>query len=149
MNKIMLILASVVPIGGLAAGGMVAMGVPPLGTPAAVEERPAPAALAPPPAFVDVGIVGVPIIEDRRIVRNLILQLSLDVAPEAKPLVEEALPRLQNNFLSELLGFMPGHMRDRDQVDLAVVKRRLTRVCERLLGHGVVRDVLVTGLQER
>ncbi|MBW7849183.1 MAG: hypothetical protein H3C38_01650 [Rhodospirillales bacterium] len=149
MNKALLIVASLLPIGGLAAGGMAALGLPPFATSAGVDEAATAAPPAPPPAFVEVGLVGVPIIEDKRVVKSLVLQVKLDVDPKEKLRVEESLPRLQNNFLSDLLEFIPRHLRDRDNVDLTVVKLRLTMVCDRLLGKGVVNDVLVMSFMER
>lgn len=152
MNKAVVIVVGLVSLLGAAAGGMAHLGVPPFGAPAAAQTVVAevvPATVVVPPTFVDAGLVGVPVIKGNKVVKSVVLQLQLDVEPGAKSRIEANLPRLQHGFLADLMAFMPAHLKDRSQVDIAAVKRRLAWVCERVIGPGAVREVLIMGIQER
>lgn len=96
-----------------------------------------------PPSFVDFGLLIVPVVQDREVKKQAEMILRLEVPHEKKEVVAQHLPRLQNAYLQELMSFLPIHLRDSDKLDQAVVRRRLTALSERVLGPGMVKDVLI------
>lgn len=96
-----------------------------------------------PPAYVDFGLLIVPVVQDREVRKQAELILRLEVPFEKKELVAQNLPRLQNAYLQDMMSFLPIHLRDSDRLDQAVVRRRLVLLSEKVLAPGLVKDVVI------
>ena len=91
----------------------------------------------------------VPIIREGAVTGHLILEIQLEVpglAAEAK--LRERLPRLTDAFMTELHSLTSlRYVQDRGR-DLPFFKQRLRKVADRILGPGVLGDVLIDGLDD-
>jgi hypothetical protein len=138
---IMGVVALLVLVGG-AVGGMVAFKVGPFKP--AMEEAAEPSAQPmAKPSIIKMDTMPIPVINDRELQRRIDFTIKLSVDPDKKDEIYGVLPRLQNAFVSDMLVFMPLHMRGRKDADPDLVKKRLMKVADRTLGPGVVREVLL------
>jgi flagellar protein FliL len=131
---------------GAAVGGLYFWGIDPLAklgivnpTPHTDEPPPAP----PPPSYVDFGLLIVPVIQDREVKKQVEMILRLEVPADKKELVANNLPRLQNAYLQDMMAFMPLQLRDGQRLDVPGVRRRLMMTGEKVMGPGLIKDVMI------
>jgi hypothetical protein len=102
------------------------------------------------PAFVKIPPIVVPVIEGDKVTRqvgvNLVLELAEgrsadDIAPKQQ--------RLQDAFISDLYGIYQARAGSDRPVSEQVVKARFGRSAARVLGPGVVKDVLIQQMFEQ
>ena len=137
-------MGKIVVIGGLAGalllGGYVVLGN---AEEAAAE---APAVETSEAVYIEMQPLSAPIMRNKRVRYYIHMTVSLQVAGEdAKRKVYQHMPRLRDAFVRDLHGRSVTRGRDDQSVDFAAVKARLLAQSERVLGAGLVTDVLVTG----
>lgn len=151
MKKIIIILVLLVLIAGGALGGLAIAGMGPLAMYFA-ESKPESVAAdlsEAPPGLVDLETIAVPIFEGNLVRSRLFLNVQISVDPASGGTVAANMPRLQDAVLSDLLVYMPFHLRDRDKVDLSLVRNRLLKVARKVAGDSAVREVTITSAFER
>lgn len=101
------------------------------------------------PIFVDMEPFVIPVIREDRVVKYLSLAVKLDInGPEAKKKVDEMMPYLRDAFLTRLHAVLSRG--DPNQTyDAEKLKRQLLAESERVLGPGLVRDVLIGSVAEK
>lgn len=147
---IFMVIAFLLMVGAII-GGLYFWGIDPLekfnvlvGNAPAPAERNAPQpVVATPPSFVDFGLLIVPVVQDREVKKQAEMILRLEVPFDKKEVVAQNLPRLQNAFLADMMGFLPYQLRDSSTLDTVVIRRRLGALCDKVLGPGLVKDVSI------
>ncbi|GAA0569875.1 flagellar basal body-associated FliL family protein [Caenispirillum bisanense] len=159
MKRLLLVVFALVLLGGASFVGLVAFGLAPdvlgLGIgPAPMEQQQQQAApVEPPPPrldYVNIAPFVVPIIlEDGTLHRQLYFDLRLEVTPGTGGQVTRRMPVLHDAFMRYLHQWYPLWMRDHSDIDLPETKVRLKAVAERVVGPGVVQDVLFIAVFDR
>lgn len=151
MKRIVIILVLVILLGGGAAAASIFLGIGPLATMMKPKEPPQPPPPPPPPQHkeVVVGSFVIPVIQDHGIGRSLGLDVALDVLAEDDSKVETQLPRLQNAFTLSLYEVVPSHSDAHSANDKKAIHDRLVAITERILGKGVVQDVVIKSIYDR
>lgn len=147
MLRIIFIVIVFLMMMGAFIGGLYYWGIDPLEklgitmgtTPKTEEEQAEPAG----PTYVDFGLLIVPVIQDREIKSQAELILRLDVAVGKTELVAHNLPRLQQAFLQDMMSFLPGHLRDGARLNQEIIRQKLLRSSENVLGAGLVNDISI------
>jgi len=140
--SLLLLIAAVV-------GGLYYWGIDPLAklgltNPLAAEsDAPKPPPPPSPPAYVDFGLLMVPVIQNREVQRQAEMIVRLEVEPRNKEIVARNLPRLQNAFLEDMITFLGTIVRPDQPLDTEAIRRRLLVVGDRTLGPGYLRDVII------
>lgn len=150
MVRLIFIVIAFLLLLGAFVGGLYFWGIDPLakvnaivgGAPAAEGSTPGVAAPSP-PAFVDYGLLQVPVVQDHEVRKQAELILRLDVPSNKREVVAQNLPRLQNAFLQDMMEFLPVHLRGGRRLDPEVVRARLKQVADRTLGPGYVNSVII------
>jgi hypothetical protein len=139
--------------GGL--GGAAILGVGPLtslfgsGGKAAEE---APSAPQPTPAAgrkFPMATFIIPIIEKRTLRRQVAMDLELQVNPAAGDKVATLMPRLYDAYYKRLYEIVPRHSDPQSAADTQIIHDELTKVADRVLGEGIVREVVIKSIYER
>jgi flagellar FliL protein len=97
-----------------------------------------------PPRFIELPTLNVPLFFDDKVAGTVQIQLKLEaigVANEAK--VNKLLPRINDSFILELHTFIPRLLKKTKRLDVFILKKRLQMVSDRVIGKGVVSNVLV------
>jgi flagellar FliL protein len=145
VRLILIVVALLVLVGG-AVGGMYFLGIDPLvklGISAPVVQKDAPPPPPPPPAYVEFGVLIVPVIQDREVKKQAEMIVRLEVDPKNKEIVGRNIPRLQNAFLADMIGFLSMTVREGQLLDGPGIQKRLLATCEKTLGGPYVKDVSI------
>ena len=94
--------------------------------------------------FVELDSLTAPFLRDGKFAHYVLLVVNLEVGSERDiARVREMLPRLQDAFVTELHALAATRSPDQRLINVGRVKARLIAGTHRVLGPGVVRDVLV------
>jgi flagellar basal body-associated protein FliL len=100
--------------------------------------------------YVDLEPFAVPVFHDNRLIKQITFAITLEVSgPEGEAEVVEKMVYLRDAFLKSLHRLVHWNARRGQSFDADMVKRRLLADCERVLGPGVVRAVLIQGAFEQ
>ena len=148
MKKLLIALGIVLLLAGSAAGTMYWQKIGPFETLAGLEEvEKEEESSIERPRFIQLDPLSVPLIKDNEVIGNIQLAVSLEAeSSEDARLISRAKPRLSDAFLRDLYQHVPRYLRREPQIDIAVIKKRLKVVADRVLGEGVVKEVLVQGV---
>jgi flagellar protein FliL len=145
---IIIVVAFLIMLGGVI-GGLYYWGIDPLAKigidiglahkKAVLDLKPAP----PPPSFVDFGLLLVPVVLNHEVKQQAELILRLQVPYDKKMEVAAKIPKLQAYFLEDMILFIPSQVRDSATLEQLPIRRRLLGVCDRVLGPGIVLDVVL------
>ncbi|MEA1676322.1 hypothetical protein [Nitrospirillum sp. BR 11163] len=146
MKKILFLLVALLALIGAGVGGYIFL-VHKDGQPKVEEEKKKPAG---PPQFVDIGPFVLPVMGDKQIEQNLLLQVQIQVASdEAKDKVKERRYILQNAYIETLYGKLGQQQIKAGQViDVVAVRRWLIEATPKVMGEGVVDDVLIQAVNQ-
>ena len=93
--------------------------------------------------FVELDALQIPVIRGGAVVNYVILTVSLEtVGADNEERAREFLPRLVNNYITDLNGYFETVPVD-DRIMVNPLKRRLRVIADRTLGPGVVSDILI------
>jgi|SRR5580658_788736 hypothetical protein len=103
------------------------------------------------PDFVDLDPIVLPVIERNRVTRQIGLMLTLELfdGQPAQAIDEEKRLRLMDAFVRELHLIYSARSTAERVVDEDIIKRRLLRIADGVLGTGVVHAILVRRLIEQ
>ncbi len=144
--RLIFIIVALLMLIGAAIGGMYFFGIDPLaklGITAPVIQKDAPPPPPIPPSYVEFGVLIIPIIQDREVKKQAEMIVRLEVDPKNKEIVAKNLPRLQNAFLGDMIGFLSISLRDGQPLDVPSIQRRLLMVGDKTLGAGYLKGVTV------
>ena len=102
------------------------------------------------PVFVEFNPIQVPVIEGGQVTEQFAIALVLEArSPQDGDQVVLYSPRLNDAFLQVLYGVVLKEKLKNGTLDLSMVKARVLRACNALLGEGVVQDVLVQAIGQQ
>ena len=100
--------------------------------------------------FVTLDPLVLPVIRNGHVVEHITLGLQLEVLGlDSEIRLRDNLPKLRDAFVTELYGLMGLRYVQEKRGQLPLVKERLQLVSDRVLGPGVVRNVLINGIDNR
>jgi len=143
--RLIFIVVALLMIIGAVLGGLYFMGVDPLAKlgitqPMIHKDEPPP---PPPPTYVDFGILIVPVIQDREVKKQAEMIVRLEVDPKNKELVAKNLPRLQNAYLEDMIGYLSVTLHEGQQLDSNAIARRLVSVADKTIGPGYIKGAVI------
>lgn len=154
MKQVLALVVLVLLLGGAAVGGLAFLGIAPFdsllpqpGAPpqeAAAEEEPDDGVRE-----IPLGTIGVPVIVDGDIAARVFISVDARVPVSRHTEVRRQLAVLHDAYLSDLMAFLPAHMENRELPDHRVVRQRLETVTEKVLGPGLVKEILIRGIFRR
>lgn len=98
------------------------------------------------PMAVNIDPMAVPVIQDGEVVRQVTLNFRVMVERRNAPSFFAIQPRLFDAYFKDLIIFLPIHLRDRDEVDVEALKRRVLIVSQKMFGEPLVKDVEFTAI---
>lgn len=136
---------------GAVVGGLYFWGIDPLAQLGLLLNKPENTILKPSlpsRAYVDFGLLIVPVIQNHEVRSQAEMIIRIEVVPDKKDEVAAALPRLQAGYLEDMLGFLPVSLRDAGikvgsmtGLDLPAIRQHLQAVSDRICGPGRVKAI--------
>jgi flagellar protein FliL len=112
---------------------------------------------APPPepepitaTFLELDALNVPVIQNGKIQRYILLRVTLDMRDaEVRTLALSYMPKLRDKYINDLYGYFENLPPSEKGVNINVIKGRMLRVSNSVLGAGAVQKILIQGVFER
>lgn len=151
MKKIILLVLALLVLIGAGVGGYVMFGPKPQKEGEHVEEAPKKKERTGPPVFVQVGPMIVPVMGAKTVEQNIMVTVSLEVDDDTiREQVRQQSPRLVDAYVQALYGGIDkGQVIDGQVLNIPALKTKLMETTEKVLGPGVVHDVLIQSVSQR
>lgn len=157
MKKLIVIILILLLLAGGGIGVMTVMGMGPFAQFLAEqkkkkeEEEARKAAEAPPPptVFFDLGTFITPVVQKKTIVKQVGLDMEIEVEQSVQAKVAAEMPRLQNAVNLELYDIIPNHMDVKNPDDKEAIRNHLIALANRQFGEGKVHDVVIKSMYYR
>ena len=104
---------------------------------------------APKSVYYDAGSYIIPVVENHAIVRQVGIDLSIEVDPKQSVRVGSELPRLQDAFVTALFDTIPRYSDTKSSANKQAIHDRLMAVSTKMFGAGVIRDVYIKSIYDR
>lgn len=149
MKKIILLVLALLVLVGAGVGGYLMFGPKPgqegeQNEPKRKERRG-------PPIFASIGPMIVPILGAKSVEQNIMITVSLEVDDDAaREQVRQQSPRLVDAYVQTLYGGIDkGVVIDGQVLNIPALKSKLQEATDKVLGPGVVHDVLIQSVSQR
>ncbi len=94
--------------------------------------------------FIDMEPILIPIFKDNAPAALIQIQIKLETKSTDKAIrIQRMMPRTSDTYVQDLHGFMPRLLKDRERIDVFILKQRLKLISDRKFGKGLIEDVLV------
>lgn len=102
-------------------------------------------------AYVEMDPLVLPIVDANGISQMVSLVIVLQVHDDQqKAVVSAQMPRIKDAYIQDMYGVLNQHVAVKDGViQVSIIKEKLTTATDRVLGEGVVSDVLLQVVQQR
>jgi len=101
------------------------------------------------PLFFELEPMLVPVIYDGQLQRNIFIAFRLQVAHGQQEKARFHMSQLHDVYLRALYDLIPKQLETRQTLDLRRLKKRLMVITERVVGPGVIEDILIVSVFER
>ena len=146
LRIVILIVAAVFLLAGAAGGGWWFL----LGPGAEKTEELISQISKPEPIYVPLNPLIISLIQEGEVTHHISMQLTLQLYDSwDKDLADRNMARLRDAFLHEMHALFAMRMIRESGFESPLVRKRLQALCDRLLGEGVVADVLLRELERR
>lgn len=151
MKKIILLVLALLVLIGAGVGGYVMFGPKPGKEGEHQEEAPKKKERVGPPVYVQVGPMIVPVLGAKKVEQNIMVTVSLEVDDDTvKEQVRNQSPRLIDAYVQALYGGIDkGQVVDGQVINIPALKTKLQETTDKVLGPGVVHDVLIQSVSQR
>ena len=143
MKKLMVILAALFILAGGAVAALKWLGIGPF----AQKETAAKAAPKKPEVqtiFIDMDPIMVPLLQGNGVAATIQIQIKLETEGQENAIfLKRRMPKISDAFVRDLHAFMPRLLKDKERIDVFILKQRLQVIGDRLFGKGYIKDVLV------
>lgn len=101
--------------------------------------------------FVELDALILPIMDDRGVTQTVSMIVTLEVpSDEIAKEIERLSPRIKDAFIQDMYGTLNRKTSmDKGVVNVGMIKERLKRLSQRVVGEGKVNDVLLQVVQQR
>ncbi|WP_299617367.1 flagellar basal body-associated protein FliL [Pelagibius sp.] len=146
MRIVILIVAAVLLLGGAGAGAWWFL----MGPGAEKTEELISQISRPEPAYIRLHPLLISLIQEGEVTHHVTMQLTLQLYDEwDKDLASSNMARLRDAFLHEMHALFAMRIVREGGFESPLVRKRLIDICDRLLGEGIVADVLLRELERR
>ena len=105
--------------------------------------------VAEPPRFIPMDTLNIPVFNNDQVVGTIQFEVQLETTPSREKKLNDQLPRLTDAFITDLRSYIPRVLRDKNNVDTEIIKKRLQIIGERTIGPGLFDQVLIVSVSQR
>lgn len=94
--------------------------------------------------FIDMEPILIPIFKNNAPAAKIQIQIKLETKSTEKAIkIQRMMPRIADTYVQDLHGFMPRLLKDKERIDVFILKQRLKLISDRKFGKGLIEDILV------
>ena len=148
MKKIVIILSIILIIGGALAGTMKYLELGPFALKVAkvikvVNEDELKS------IFIDIEPIPVTVFKGNVPIASIQIRIKLESKSNDKAIkIQRMLPRISDTFLKDLHAFVPRLLKEKERINVFILKQRLKLISDRNFGQGLIYDILVQSVDD-
>jgi flagellar FliL protein len=143
VKKIMVVLAALFILAGGAVAALKWLGIGPF-APKETAAKEAPKKPEVQTIFIDMDPIMVPLLQGNGVAATIQIQIKLETEGQENAIfLKRRMPKISDAFVRDLHAFMPRLLKDKERIDVLILKQRLQVIGDRLFGKGYIKDVLV------
>ena len=97
--------------------------------------------------FIDMKPILVSVFKDNSPAAKIQIQVKLETKSTDNAIqIQRLMPRIRNAFVQDLHAFMPRLLKEKERIDVFILKQRLKVIADRKFGKGLIEDVLVQSI---
>ena len=145
MQKLVIAVVLVMMIAGGAIAALKFLEIGPFAAPEVTDaSKPAEVVRDEPPKYVKMDPIFIPVIAQGKVVVTYRIEIQLETyGRENRKLLSHLKTKLNDIFIRDLHAFIPRLFREKKELDVAIVKKRMEIIAERSTSPGVITGVLV------
>ena len=94
--------------------------------------------------FVDMEPIMVQLLKGNAVAMTVEVQVKIETEGQDNAIfLTRQMPKISDAFVRDLYAFMPRMLKTKKRIDVLILKQRLQVVGERLMGKGLIKDILV------
>jgi len=100
--------------------------------------------------FIDMEPLGIPIFRGNKVIATIQIQVKLETGnKESSKKIQKMMPVIRDAFIRDLHSFMPRLLKEKERVDVLIVKQRLQYIGDKVAGKGLIKNVLVQSVLDQ
>ena len=102
-----------------------------------------------PPVAIDMDKLSIPIFAEDRVAATILIELKVEaVGLGNQELITKLLPRLSDAFFKDLYVFIPRIIRRKNKLTTSILAERMKQTADKVLGPGVLHNVIIIKVTE-
>jgi len=94
--------------------------------------------------FVDMEPLVIPVFQGDKVAATVQIQVKLEtIGKDNKAKLQHIMPRISDLFIRDLHTFIPRLLKQKERIDVLIVKQRLKLISDKLIGPELIQNVLV------
>lgn len=143
MKKFALLFAMLLMLGGGAVSALKFLNLGPFQVDEVVEEE-APEEEIDDTVFVDMDPLAIPIFGNNKVAATVQIQIKLETKnKDNAAAIKRLMPLIHDAFIRDMHSFLPRLLKQEERVDVLILKQRLQLIGDKVVGKGLIRNILV------
>ncbi len=102
-----------------------------------------------PPRFISMEPLLIPLFQGDNVAATVQIQVQIETTADREPLLTKQLPRLKDAYIRDLHAYVPRLLKEKKDLDINSLKRRLTIIGNRTIGKGMIDGILIQSAMNR
>jgi flagellar basal body-associated protein FliL len=99
--------------------------------------------------FIDIEPIPVTVFKGNVPIASIQIQIKLETKSNDKAIkIQRMLPRISDTFLKDLHAFVPRLLKEKERINVFILKQRLKLISDRNFGQGLIYDILVQSVDD-
>lgn len=100
--------------------------------------------------FVDMDPLAIPVFQGNKVAATIQILVKLETNSEDNAaIIRDRMPVITDAFVRDLHSFMPRLLKAKERVDVLIIKQRLKMVADKVVGKGLIQNVLVQSILDQ
>ena len=150
MKKLLLIFGLLIMLGGGTVSSLKFLNLGPFKGDEVVEEDKQEEEVDDTTMFVDMEPLAIPIFQGNRVAATVQIQVKLETnGKDNVKKIKRIMPIITDAFVRDLHSFMPRLLKAEERIDVLIIKQRLQLIGDKVVGKGLIKNVLVQSVIEQ
>ena len=102
-----------------------------------------------PPRFIAMEPLLIPLFQGDNVAATVQIKIQIETTADREPQLNKQLPRLKDAYIRDLHSYVPRLLKEKKDLNINSLKRRLTIIGSRTVGEGLIGGILIQSAMNR